>query len=234
MVQATDARERCEERAVLVIGEGVQESDPPRARQERDLDRPPVADVPVHFRAHVGRGADRAEGQPAAHHPERNAQIVPSECGRRDLLAEVPRRVERVGAVEHTEEIGFAPHHLLAPDADPQRPRARRDVDVGLAHVVLERERLACVDGEIAQVALCGTAGLASAKVALAEDRRVRVDAVVNAAIGEDEARVGEEPDVDPARLRVAQRVPAQAEAKRVALLNEVPLVDVGVTDEVL
>ena len=233
--QAVDAGKRREEGAVLSVVEGVRDAETPRPWQVSNLDRTPVARIPVCLEEGVRERADVTDVPEALQHPERDAEIVPAEGRRRDLHDVVPRGVERVGAVEHTEVVGFAPDDLLLAEAKADRNVRQADVDVRFAELVLELEGVARALREVVKVALGGAPRLAAAEVALTERRLVVVDAVVYAAVEQEELRALDERQieaVDP--LALLDPVPVDAGAERIALLDEVVLVDVRVTDDVL
>src|SRR4030095_1165741 len=115
------------------------------------LRRLPVARVPVPLEEVLREPKDVAQVIDELEHPERSPDLVPAERRRRDLLLEVPGQVERVGAVEHAEVVGLAPHDLLAAAADREWEAAELDVHPQLAQLVLELERVERLVAEAVQ-----------------------------------------------------------------------------------
>jgi hypothetical protein len=112
----------------------------------------PVAGVPVPLEERLVEAVDVADVVEELEHPERLADLVPAECRRRDLLLEVPGEIERVGAVEHAEVVGLAPDHLLLAGADRERNVPQLQVDVRLAELVIELERVALVAAQAVEL----------------------------------------------------------------------------------
>src|SRR5262249_55518941 len=81
--EALNAREGREERAVFLVVQRIRDTKAPRTGQVADLDRAPIAGVPVGFEERVRDDATDVPDVPQAlHHPERNSEIVPAEGGR--------------------------------------------------------------------------------------------------------------------------------------------------------
>ena len=177
----------------------------------------------------------------------------------------MPGEVERIGAVEHPEVVGLAPDDLLPARADREWDRPEFDVGVGLTELVVELERVALAVGETADRHLvvrqlreaAGGIGNADLRRAvedveeltgleariraavdvflLDEARRRIVDAVVDAAIHEEQMRALDERDVVLVVEQPAlEPVVIELDARRVSVLNELVVRVVWVTDEVL
>src|SRR6185436_20516437 len=120
------------------------------------------------------------------------------------------------------------PDDLLLAEPEAHRNVGELDVGVRFAELVLELESVAGTLREVVEIALGGTLRLTAAEVALAVGRFVVVDAVVHATVEQEELRALDVRDinaVDP--LALLEPVPIDAGAERIALLDEVVLVDV-------
>src|SRR5713101_9497250 len=105
----------------------------------------------------------------------------------------MPPQVERVDAIEHTEVVRFAPDDLLAAEAQAEGERLELDVEVRFAQLILELQGVASAGRQIIEPQMARL----SVDVALREPRRRVVDAIVDAAIQQKEARPVDERDVD-------------------------------------
>src|SRR5262249_34846944 len=159
------------------------------------------------------------------------------------LLGEVPGEIERVHAVEHAEVVRLAPHDLLPARAHAERQIAELDVGVELAQRILEAEDVAFVARDAVELEDAGreatlAAGLGERQVAavrahvdvllLAEAGRRVVDAVVDAAPQDRQARLVDERDVVlVVELPGLEPVVVEAQVDGVAVHDELVGVDV-------
>ena len=182
-------------------------------------------------------------------HPERSAELVPSEGRRRDLLGEMPGEVERVGAIEHAEVIALAPDDLLAARAHDERNAPEPDVGVGLAELVLELEGVASALGQPGQREVfpreppqlgvleqrVTRVGLPVHVLLLERVRRRVVDAVVDTAVlDEQEGAFDERDGVLVVELPRLHPVVLELEMGRVPVLDELEVRVVGMANQVL
>ena len=161
----------------------------------------------------------------------------------------MPGEVERVGAVEHAEVVGLAPDDLLPAGPHGERDAAELDVGVRLAELVVELERIprtlaeavyreglpleATQLGELEEVE---TPVRLPVDVLLLENPRRRVvDAVVDAAVLDEEMRALEEGDgVFVIKLASLEPVVIELEVGGVPVLDELVGRHVRAAGEVL
>ena len=244
------AAHAADEDAVDRVGERVQEGQAPRPRQEGLLGRVPVAGVPVPLEEVLREPPHVADLVEELEHPEGAPELVPAVGrGPGDLLREVPGEVEGVGAVEHAEVVGLAPDDLLAAGADAEGQVPELEVDVELAQLVVELERVALAAREAAHLEHAArkaeelsvlverhlvAVGAAVDVLLLDEARGGVVDAVVDAAPDDRQVRGVDEGDVVlVVELAGLEPVVVEVDVGDVPVHDELVRVLVGRADDV-
>ena len=146
----------------------------------------------------------------------------------------MPGGIQRVGAVEHPQVVGLAPHHHLPANAQGQRQLGKLDVGEDLAKRTLKAQGVSRFVRQVGQFAV-PTGPTAIGKHVLAWTRLKIVHAVVHAPVQADEmsvvyARQGETTE----RPAVFDPVILHARAYNVALLNDRPFVRLRVPEYLL